>query len=57
MTVNTLTCLTCGKVATVTHHSERPGVASGPLMTGMNPEHCEACWDTLSSHGYATFVV
>ena len=56
MTVNTLTCPTCGKVGTVTHGWQRPGVASGTLMTGLDPQHCEGCWDILSSHGYAPTI-
>ncbi|CCB73104.1 MULTISPECIES: hypothetical protein [Streptomycetaceae] len=53
MAEQTLTCPDCGKVGTVTHEWVKPGVASGTIMTGLDPDNCEGCRETLNKHGYA----
>jgi hypothetical protein len=51
--VRSITCPTCGKVGTITGEWGIPGVASGPWMTGRDPETCSGCWDALVEHGYS----
>ena len=53
MPADTLTCPTCGKTGTVTGDWVKPGVASGTIMTGLDPEHCDGCRETLNQNGYA----
>jgi hypothetical protein len=52
MSVNSATCPECGKTGTVTDGWVRPGVASGTIMTGLDPENCEGCKKTLNKHGF-----
>ena len=53
MPADTLTCPTCGKTGTVAGNWVQPGVATGTTMTGLDPEHCEGCRETLEKNGYA----
>jgi hypothetical protein len=57
VTLSTLQCAVCGKTGTVTNEWVRPGVASGLIMTGLDPENCAGCHNTLRSHGYAPMVI
>jgi hypothetical protein len=42
-------CPVCGRVGDTTHTWARPAVASGNLMTGLDPVHCVGCHDTLTT--------
>lgn len=51
-----LTCPVCGKTGTETGAWDKPGVAAGTIMTGLDPENCKGCVDTLNRNGYAVVV-
>ena len=53
MAEQTLTCADCNKTGTVTQGWIKPGVASGTIMTGLDPENCDGCREALNKHGYA----
>lgn len=57
MSVTSATCPECGKTGTVTGEWERPGIASGTIMTGLDPDNCEGCVKTLNKHGFAVVKI
>ncbi len=54
MNVSRIECPDCKRVGEVTMQWTRPGVASGPIMEGLDPENCHGCRAALAEHGYAT---
>jgi len=48
----TLTCPECGKTGSDAGDWVKPGVAAGPILTGLNTDDCEGCRETLRKHGY-----
>ena len=53
----TVTCPVCGKTGTDAGTWNKPGVAAGTIMTGLDPKNCEGCRKTLNKHGYAVVVI
>ena len=50
MPEQTLTCPTCGKTGTVTEKLVQPAMGVGMmLMTGLDPDNCDDCCETLNS--------
>ena len=52
-----LTCPNCGKTGQQSGDWTRPGIASGELIGGLNPEGCIGCWDIMSKNGIAPGVL
>jgi hypothetical protein len=52
-----LTCPTCGKTGERSGDWVRPGVATGDMMTGLDPENCVECWDTMASWGISPGIL
>ncbi len=48
-----LRCNVCGKQGNRSHNWEHIGVASGTLMTGLDPDNCQGCFEVMSSNGMA----
>ncbi len=53
---STLTCSVCGRTSTPIGEWAVPGVASGGLVGGLDPENCVGCHDVMTSHGVAPRV-
>jgi hypothetical protein len=53
-----LVCPVCGRTGHQSGEWVRPGVAAGELMTGLDPQNCSGCWDTMAQNGIApsTFI-
>ena len=45
-----LACQVCGRTAERSGNWVRPGVAAGELITGLDPQNCHGCWDTMKQH-------
>jgi hypothetical protein len=49
-----LTCPACGKTGNVTREVTQPATGAVVLlMTGLDPDGCDGCRETLNSHSYA----
>jgi len=48
-----LVCPVCGKTGRQSGDWVRPGVAAGELMTGLDPQNCPGCWNTMTRNGIA----
>ena len=48
-----LVCPVCGRTGQESGEWVRPGVAAGELMTGLDPQNCSGCWDTMTKNGIA----
>jgi hypothetical protein len=53
MRVDGRTCPVCGRTGEITGSVVVPMTASGNLMTGLDPENCVGCHDTMTTHGRA----
>lgn len=48
-----LVCTTCGRTGQRSAEWVRPGVASGEIIAGLDPQNCSGCWDTMAQNGIA----
>jgi hypothetical protein len=54
MPETTVTCPDCGRTGNVTQELVQPAMGvTMLLMTGLDPDGCDGCRETLDSHGYA----
>lgn len=51
--VEGLTCPVCEKTGSATGAWTVPGMANGPIVTGLDPDTCAGCHDTLTHQGIA----
>lgn len=45
------TCEVCGRTSEAIGEWQVPGIASGGLVGGLDPQNCAGCHDGLTSHG------
>jgi hypothetical protein len=50
MEVDGRTCPVCGRVGEITGQFAAPA-GSGDIMTGLDPENCVGCFDTMKTYG------
>ncbi|WP_422933992.1 hypothetical protein [Sinomonas sp. P47F7] len=52
-----IVCPDCGSIGQVMGYWEKPGMASGNFVIGLDVQNCKGCRDAMGERGYTPVVI